>query len=151
MIGGLANEFFQRNRRVYDPGNNESLSSPVCADNNKTVQCGIYLEPHVAEAVFQDMLTQAGVKQVKVPMREGNDGETAGQSQQGPMQVGSVVKSRAGVIQSIVMEDGITSFSAKVFIDGTYEGDLMARSGADFTWGRESRHEFNEVTTVVHV
>jgi hypothetical protein len=69
VIGGLANEFFQRNHRTYDPGSNESLSKPVCAGGNKAVECGIYLEPHAAEAVFQDMLTQAGVKQVKVPMR----------------------------------------------------------------------------------
>ena len=144
VIGGLANEFFQRNRRFYAPGSNDSLSKPVCAGDNTAVDCGIYLEPHVAEAVFQDMLTHAGVKQVKVPTRGGSGGGTPAQSQQ----VGSVVKGGGEDIRAIIMEDGTTTFSAKVFIDGTYEGDLMARSGADFTWGRESRNEFNEVTAV---
>lgn len=33
---------------------------------------------------------------------------------------------------------------AKVFIDCTYEGDLMAMSGTTYTWGRESREEHGE-------
>jgi hypothetical protein len=33
---------------------------------------------------------------------------------------------------------------AKVFIDGSYEGDLLARSGVSFTWGRESRDQYWE-------
>ena len=35
-------------------------------------------------------------------------------------------------------------FSAKVFIDGTYEGDLMAAAGVSWTIGREGRKEFGE-------
>ena len=34
--------------------------------------------------------------------------------------------------------------SAQVFIDCTYEGDLMAQSGVSYTYGRESREEYNE-------
>ncbi len=34
--------------------------------------------------------------------------------------------------------------SAGVFIDATYEGDLLAAAGAEFRLGRESRDEFNE-------
>ncbi len=35
-------------------------------------------------------------------------------------------------------------FSAKVFIDATYEGDLMAAAGVSWTIGREGRSEFGE-------
>ncbi|MEI6340011.1 MAG: FAD-dependent oxidoreductase, partial [Verrucomicrobiota bacterium] len=35
-------------------------------------------------------------------------------------------------------------FSAKVFIDGSYEGDLMAAAGVSWTIGREGRKEFGE-------
>jgi hypothetical protein len=35
-------------------------------------------------------------------------------------------------------------FAAKVFIDGTYEGDLMAAAGVSWTIGREGRKEFGE-------
>jgi hypothetical protein len=33
---------------------------------------------------------------------------------------------------------------ATVFLDCTYEGDLMAMSGVSYTWGRESREEYGE-------
>jgi hypothetical protein len=41
-----------------------------------------------------------------------------------------------------VTKDG--AFSAKVFVDGTYEGDLMAAAGVEWTIGREGRAEFGE-------
>lgn len=34
--------------------------------------------------------------------------------------------------------------TARVFIDATYEGDLMAKAGVSYTWGRESRDEYSE-------
>ena len=34
--------------------------------------------------------------------------------------------------------------AARVFIDCSYEGDLMAKSGVSYTWGRESREEYGE-------
>ena len=53
-----------------------------------------------------------------------------------------------------IMEEGVPppepekrrvfSVSAKVFIDASYEGDLMAFAGADYTVGRESRNMYNE-------
>ena len=38
----------------------------------------------------------------------------------------------------------VTKVSAKVFIDCSYEGDLLAQSGVSYTWGRESREHYNE-------
>jgi len=34
--------------------------------------------------------------------------------------------------------------SAKVFIDCSYEGDILAMSGVSYTWGRESREKYGE-------
>jgi len=34
--------------------------------------------------------------------------------------------------------------TARMFIDCSYEGDLMAKSGVSSTWGRESREEYGE-------
>jgi len=34
--------------------------------------------------------------------------------------------------------------SARVFVDCSYEGDLMAKAGVSYTWGRESREEYSE-------
>lgn len=53
-----------------------------------------------------------------------------------------------------IMEEGVPppkptkrkvfSIKAKVFIDASYEGDLMAFAGCDYTVGRESRSEYSE-------
>ncbi|MCE2695767.1 MAG: FAD-dependent oxidoreductase [Verrucomicrobiaceae bacterium] len=39
---------------------------------------------------------------------------------------------------------GAMTVIARVFIDCSYEGDLMARAGVSYTWGRESRDEYGE-------
>ena len=43
----------------------------------------------------------------------------------------------------IVMESGL-SFSGSVFIDASYEGDLLASSGVSYTVGRESNSKYGE-------
>ena len=116
VIGGLAREFFLRNARVYDAG-------AAAPDFN--------LEPHVAQAVFEAMLADAGVAHVR----------TAGGAQ-----LDSVQRLHAGdaaSLSGVTLEDG-TAFAARVFVDGSYEGDLMARSGSSFTWGREANTTYNE-------
>ena len=58
-------------------------------------------------------------------------------------EVASVEKSGLR-LSSISTVDGATH-AAKVFVDASYEGDLMARtSGVSYTWGRESRSQYNE-------
>lgn len=80
-------------------------------------------EPHVAAKVTQAMLDEAGVR---VLTRQ-------------------VLKSAAKDsthITKLITSDG--EFEAKVFIDGTYEGDLMAAAGVRWTIGREGRKAFGE-------
>lgn len=38
----------------------------------------------------------------------------------------------------------VVAWPARVFIDATYEGDLMAAAGASWTFGREARDTYNE-------
>src|SRR5690606_21070704 len=47
------------------------------------------------------------------------------------------------VIRTISMESGKT-YKAKIFVDATYEGDLMAAAGVSYTIGRESNTEYGE-------
>ena len=82
------------------------------------------LEPHVAKSVFLTMLNESGVE--LLPFAEVDHAAKEG--------------TRLG---SITMVDGAT-YTAKVFVDASYEGDLMARSGVSYTWGRESREQYNE-------
>ncbi len=84
-------------------------------------------EPHVAEDVFKAMAREAKVDVVyNSRLREHG-----------------AVQKTSGRITSIRMENG-DFFSAQVFIDATYEGDLMGQSGVTFTWGREGRSQYDE-------
>ena len=84
-------------------------------------------EPHVAEDVFKTMAREAKVNVIyNSRLREHG-----------------AVHKKNGRITSVRMESGDV-FSAQVFIDATYEGDLMAQSGVGFTWGREGRDEYQE-------
>ena len=47
-----------------------------------------------------------------------------------------------GRITAIRMESGCT-FAAKMFIDATYEGDLMAAAGVSYFVGREPNSQYN--------
>jgi hypothetical protein len=82
------------------------------------------LEPHVAKRVFLRMLNRSGVTMLD------------------PAQVVAVRK-EGTTIQTVTVDDGKT-YSARVFVDASYEGDLMARSGVTYTWGRESIDQYNE-------
>ena len=81
-------------------------------------------EPHVAEQVFQDLIAEAGVP---VYFQE---------------RLASVQKDGTRITQ-IAMESGDV-FRASMFIDATYEGDLMARAGVSYVVGRESNATYGE-------
>lgn len=53
------------------------------------------------------------------------------------------VEKEASRISSITLDDG-SVVKGKVFIDASYEGDLMARSGVSYIVGRESRDQYDE-------
>lgn len=81
-------------------------------------------EPHVAAQVTADLLKEAGVRVL----------------------IGEVLKDVAKegtAIKSFTTVKG-DAFTAKTFVDTTYEGDLMAAAGVSWTIGREGRKEFNE-------
>jgi hypothetical protein len=53
------------------------------------------------------------------------------------------VKKQGAKIMEIIMESG-NSYAGKMFIDATYEGDLMATAKVSYTLGRESNKEYGE-------
>lgn len=85
-------------------------------------------EPHAAEAVFNDY-----IKKANVPVWYGHRINKA--------------EKLNGAIRTITVEDvngGSKVITAKVFIDCTYEGDLMARAGVPYFVGREANSEYGE-------
>lgn len=84
-------------------------------------------EPHVAEKVFNDMIRDAQVPVVFGERLKLNNG----------------VKKHNGRITEIVMESGAV-FRGQMFIDATYEGDLMAGADVSYTIGREANSVYGE-------
>ncbi len=82
-------------------------------------------EPHVAEMVYGQIL-----REKNVPVFLG-------------ARLASVRKEGAR-IQEIETEGGGRRFRARLFIDATYEGDLMAQAGVSYFVGRESNARYNE-------
>ncbi len=82
------------------------------------------LEPHVAEQIFAQMLAEAGV-QVVFNQR-----------------LASVAMNNRRITQ-LTMEDG-SVYQGKMFIDTTYEGDLIAAAGVSYVVGREGTNAYKE-------
>ena len=118
VIGGMSKEFFQRNAAIKG--------------NTSANAVDWYFEPHVAEEIFADMLSETlnGKYPVKV-----FTGERLVENR-------GVVMSGA-TIKKIICESG-KEFTAVNFIDASYEGDLMAQAGVSYTYGREGRDEYGE-------
>ncbi len=81
-------------------------------------------EPHVAENTLKGMLAEA-----KVPVEFGQ-------------RIQSITK-KSGAITALKTTDG-REYRAQVFIDATYEGDLMKAAGVSYAIGRESRSLYGE-------
>lgn len=90
-----------------------------------------HLEPHIAEQVFNEMAKESGA-------RIHFNGRLA-----------SVAKDGARITE-IVTEDG-TRFRAKMFVDATYEGDLMAKAGVTYTLLREANSKYGETLNGVQL
>ena len=114
VLGGDAVEFYWRVGRKYEIG-------------RYAQDVAWFYEPKVGEQVFREMLDQA---KVRVLTRHRLREKTG------------VTKSGAKVL-SVTMENGAT-FEGKMFADCSYEGDLMAQAGVEYTVGREPSAQYGE-------
>ncbi|MEC8252257.1 MAG: FAD-dependent oxidoreductase [Planctomycetota bacterium] len=135
VIGGLAREFYGRIYTRYtrddawrwqrrgDYGN-RGQGTPAIDGDARTMWT---FEPHVAEAVFEALVAEHRLE----VHRDAWLDRTAG------------VEVVDGRIRSITTLAG-ARFAGDVFIDATYEGDLMAAAGVSYTVGRESNDTYGE-------
>jgi hypothetical protein len=134
-IGGIAREFYHRIALHYAKSNawrfeqceeyfanrgGRSAFSELSGPNSTMWT----FEPHVAEDILFQML---------------NETKVAIYFQQ---RLASVQK-EGGRITEIAMENGKV-YRARMFIDATYEGDLMAKAGVSFSVGREANSKYDE-------
>jgi hypothetical protein len=117
-IGGTSREFYARVREHY--------VKTYGADSPQVKDCsdGFHFEPHVADAVLKAMLAEA---KIEVLFERRVD----------------QVRMAGKRIESITTLKG-DAFAGTVFIDASYEGDLMARAGVKYHVGREGREVYGE-------
>jgi FAD dependent oxidoreductase len=94
-------------------------------------------EPHVAENLFKSYIKRANVEVWY------NYELTAVQKSKGKISKITVQKNTSSTATRQV--------AAKMFIDCTYEGDLMAKAGVSYTVGREANSQYNETWNGVQV
>jgi hypothetical protein len=129
-IGGIAREFYRRVAKFYAADSawkyeaREAYQSQRQKPQDDTMWT---FEPHVAEAIFRQLLAEA-----KAPVRFGQR-----------LNLRSGVRLDGRRIVSITLESGET-YAGRVFIDATYEGDLLAKAGVQYRVGREANSEFSE-------
>ena len=121
-VGGIAREYFTRLVAVY--GTKLAWDKPFKSSGGPATG-GVYaIEPHQAERVFDEMVKEAGVKVLR------------------GAKLASVVKDGPRITE-ITLENGDV-VRAKMFLDTTYEGDLMAKAGVSFTLMREGNAKYGE-------
>jgi hypothetical protein len=128
VIGGVSREFYQRLKKHYDA---DAAWVHEKRDGykfyRKDEDALWAFEPKVAEKVLRDLLAEAKVTVVFGERLDRAKG----------------VKLDGKRIASMATESGKV-FAGKVFIDATYEGDLMAAAGVSYAVGREANKEHGE-------
>ena len=145
VIGGIAREFYQRIYTYYDTDDtsiwfteqnrdqyfNETnlANGKIFYGKNEDTKMQWVFEPHVSSMIVAQMLEEAEVTVIKkTPISLKN---------------GVVMNEDTKEVSKIRMTNG-DLYKAKVFIDASYEGDLMAQAGVTYTYGRESNEQYNE-------
>ena len=135
VIGGLAREFYHRVFLEYERPDawkwqtkesygNKGQGTKAIDGNHRTQWI---FEPHVAEKVFEGFVTDYALPVFRDEWLDRENG----------------VHLENGAIRSIKTLSGRT-FRASMFLDATYEGDLMAAAGVSYHVGRESTEQYGE-------
>ncbi len=131
-IGGISREFYQNVKKYYLKPENwiwgKREAYRGVGYNTFDEDAMWAFEPSAALKIYFDMLEKEPNIQIVYHQR---------------LDRKSGVKQENKVIQSIQMETG-QIYQGKMFMDCSYEGDLMAASGVSYTVGRESNSQYGE-------
>jgi hypothetical protein len=135
VIGGIAREFYQLIYLHYQKPEswkwqkqseygNTGQGNPAIDGEKRTMWI---FEPHVAEEAFEILIKQ---NNITVFREEWLDREKG------------VIKKDGRIISIKTIKGNV--YKGKVFIDATYEGDLMSSAGVRYTIGREDNNLYHE-------
>lgn len=129
VIGGLARDFYHRVWKVYEDDaawpwqplsefGNRGQGTPAMDGEHRTMWV---FEPHVATRVFEEIVREHAIPVHRDEWLDRDGGVAVAE----------------GRVTAITTLSGKT-YRGRMFIDATYEGDLMAAAGVSFTVGREA-------------
>ncbi len=135
VIGGLSRDFYHRVWQKYQEPSawrwqkkseygNKGQGTQAIDGKNRTMWI---FEPHVAEEIFEEY-----IKEYDIPVHRDEWLDRSGG-----------VAKKGNRISSITTLSGKT-YTGKIFIDATYEGDLLATAGIDYHVGREANSVYGE-------
>jgi hypothetical protein len=135
VIGGLARNFYHRVWGEYQKDSTWAWQRPEAFGNkgqgtvamDKDERTMWIFEPSVAEKVFEDYVKEFGLSVLRDEWLDRAKG----------------VRVADGRIAEITMLSG-KKFAGKMFIDATYEGDLLAAAGVSYHVGREANSAYGE-------
>jgi hypothetical protein len=144
VIGGLSREFYHRVWKRYQQPDawrwqkreeygNRGQGTPAVDREQRTMWI---FEPHVAERAFEDFVADAAIPVHRDQWLDRTPGKG--------------VQKQAGRIVSIRTLSGQT-YRGKMFVDATYEGDLLAAAGVDYHVGREANRVYGETWNGIQV
>jgi hypothetical protein len=142
VIGGLSREFYHRIYLKYQqPENwkwqsqeeygNKGQGTPAIDGAERTQWI---FEPHIAEEVFEDFVSEHKIQLLRDEWLN---------REKGPEVIDGRIRSFETLSGKIIR--------GKVFIDATYEGDLMASTGVSYHVGREASATYGEKWNGVQV
>jgi FAD dependent oxidoreductase len=135
VIGGLAREFYHRVWQHYqkpetwqweprEKFGNKGQGTVAMDGANRTMWI---FEPSIAEKVFEEFIAEYKIPVVRNEWLNRKSG---------------VKKSGANIVSFKTLSG--KTYAGKMFIDATYEGDLMAIAGVSYHVGREAKSQYNE-------
>jgi hypothetical protein len=135
VIGGLARNFYHRVWVEYQKDSTWAWQRPEAFGNkgqgtvamDKDERTMWIFEPSVAEKVFEHYVKEFGLTVLRDEWLDRAKG----------------VRLADGRIAEITMLSG-KKFAGKMFIDATYEGDLLAAAGVSYHVGREANSAYGE-------
>ena len=135
LVGGLANAFYEK---IYDHYSSEDAWNLVSKEDfgnkgqgtaamDESTETMWTFEPHVAEKVFTNWVKHPNIVILKNEWLDRN----------------KALDFQDKSIEGFYTLSG-KHIKGKVFIDATYEGDLMAAAGVSYTVGREANSVYGE-------
>ncbi len=133
VIGGISREFYQNIRRYYEDSaswvwqtrSGYMDGGQTRSDTNEDAMWTF--EPSVALKVYHDMIKDLDIQIIYKQRIDRSTGASKTDN----------------TLKYITMESG-NKYYGKIFIDATYEGDLMATAGVTYTIGREANSQYGE-------